>query len=64
MGVGVGEGRKNWKVEMVLSAKMEFWNLRARMMGFASRWSLYSKTASIFLTMNCDLWDPSSPTRD
>ena len=34
---GMGEGRKNWRVEMVLSAKMEFWNLRARMMGFTSR---------------------------
>lgn len=35
--VGMGEGRKNWRVEMVLSAKMEFWNLRARMMGFTSK---------------------------
>ena len=27
--------------------EMEFWNLRAKMMGFCIKWSLYSETAGI-----------------
>lgn len=32
--------------------------------GFYIKGSLYSETASIFLAMKCNLWDPSSLTRD